>query len=60
MYKIKHMSCLGELCEPLRTHRPIKDVTKEEYNSMFTLIPTKVNCPKCIEILKKQGILRKD
>ena len=53
------MSCLGALCEPLgKKHINIKGMTKEEYLSLFTLDPTEVNCPKCIEILKKQGILR--
>ncbi len=53
------MSCLGALCEPPESkHIKTEGMTKEEYNSLFTLRPTEVTCLKCIKILKEQGILR--
>ena len=56
-----HMSCLGVLCKPFSKYPSFlskNDLSKEESRFKVTLRPNKVTCQKCIEILKKQGILK--
>jgi len=58
MTEIVHMSCLGILCESIDKHYSVSKITKEEYNKVTTFNINKVTCSKCIEILKKENILR--